>query len=103
MISLAFMIAILVVLLGLCLLTAGREFISVSNRRKGTDLHCRGCGYNLTGGSGKICPECGKLLTTKTIVVGELGRRSGLIVVECYCSLGSAHLNARHFADGILL
>jgi len=33
-----------------------------NSRQFGSDHHCRRCGYDLTGNTSGICPECGKLI-----------------------------------------
>ncbi|MCG3130386.1 MAG: hypothetical protein FLDDKLPJ_01143 [Phycisphaerae bacterium] len=56
--------------LGLILLIRG-----LRGRREGGDLHCRRCGYNLTGLISPRCPECGTTLTARTVTRGRLHRR----------------------------
>ncbi len=47
-------------------------FLLFTARRthEGTDPHCLMCGYNLTGLSSPVCPECGQKLQPDTISLG---------------------------------
>jgi ribosomal protein L37E len=48
-------------------------------RRKGDEPYCRRCGYNLTGASPDICPECGTARSPRMTVYGQRQRRPWLI------------------------
>lgn len=73
------------VLLGLVLLDRGFR-----RSRRGTAPHCRKCGYNLTGLPSNRCPECGTVVTAKTVVLGERRRRLALILPGLVaCALAS--------------
>lgn len=72
----------LVIVAGTCLL-AGLVLLKLGlwPRRRGTDPHCRKCGYNLIATSGQICPECGSPVRPATVLRGESWRRPGLILI----------------------
>jgi hypothetical protein len=55
-------------------------------RHRGSDPHCRHCGYNLTGLESTCCPECGQAWTSKTVLIGELHRRPKAIVAGIACA-----------------
>lgn len=50
-------------------------------RRKGHQPHCAGCDYLLLGNRSGRCPECGRELTERSIVVGTRTRRKGVAAV----------------------
>ncbi len=55
--------------------------------RRGSVPFCRKCDYNLTDLTSDRCPECGILLSEKTIVHGQRHRRAGLIIAGVLFSL----------------
>ena len=65
----------LAMLLGAALVLKG-----IWPRRTGHAPHCRRCGYNLTGLTGAICPECGRALNAAGTVQGQRKRRPSRIV-----------------------
>ena len=44
-------------------------WIGLRGKRRGTTPFCRRCGYNLTGATASVCPECGAALASKRAVV----------------------------------
>lgn len=64
-------------LLGLVLLIRG-----LRGRRVGAEPRCRRCGYDLTGGAGERCPECGAALDRpRAVVQGRRRARRTLVIV----------------------
>src|SRR5262252_8350078 len=63
-------------LLGGIMLFAG----GLWSRRRGDEPHCIKCDYILIGIQSDRCPECGTLLSPRTIVYGERYRRPWRIV-----------------------
>lgn len=58
-------------------------------KRRGTDPHCRKCGYNLANRAGDRCPECGVATGPKTIAIGQRVRKSWRIAAG-WIALGIA-------------
>lgn len=56
-------------------------------RRRGSTRYCRRCGYNLTGLSSERCPECGRELSGRGIVIGTRQRSPVRVLLGVSCLL----------------
>lgn len=74
------LVAALVVGLWLCI-------GAVWTKRQGQTPYCKACGYNLSGIEARRCPECGRALGSKAIVIGERTVRRKLLVAGVVCTL----------------
>ncbi|UCG33769.1 MAG: TFIIB-type zinc ribbon-containing protein [Phycisphaerales bacterium] len=75
-----------VLAIGLASLLTGAVLVvrGLLSKRVGGAPHCRKCGYNLTGRVSAVCPECGAVLTSRSIVYGVRRRRVAQLVLGAF-------------------
>ena len=84
-------------LVGLALLGYG-----LRGKRRGEELHCAQCEYELTGLTSRKCPECGTRLTSTSAIRGTRQRLPWPIAVGFLClTVASAGLLGSHRRVGL--
>jgi hypothetical protein len=81
----------LLLLGALAMLAVGLVLLKIGwlPRRRGSEPHCRRCGYDVTGNVSGRCPECGaELAGRRSVVTGMRPRRAGVALLGFAIALG---------------